>query len=144
MHELEVFYDGDCPLCLREVRFLRWLDRERRVLWTDIAHPQFDEGELGLDWDTLMDRIHARRPDGTLVTGVEVFRGIWSALGWTGAVRASRWRPLARLLDWGYELFARHRLRLTGRCRDGECRVARRGLGETEGTQGAQKDGHEG
>ena len=27
---IEVFYDGGCPVCLREVRVLRWLDRRAR------------------------------------------------------------------------------------------------------------------
>lgn len=126
MHQFEVFYDGDCPLCLREVRFLRWLDRRQRVVWTDIADPRFDETEVGVDWEVLMDRIHGRRPDGGVVTGVEVFREIWSALGWKTLVRISRWSPVDRALGWGYDVFARNRLKLTGRCRDGECRVERR------------------
>ncbi len=37
----EVFYDGDCPLCKREIGMLRRLDRRRWVRFTDIADPAF-------------------------------------------------------------------------------------------------------
>lgn len=26
--QVEVFYDGECPLCLREIKMLRWMDRK--------------------------------------------------------------------------------------------------------------------
>jgi predicted DCC family thiol-disulfide oxidoreductase YuxK len=57
----EVFYDGDCPLCVREIAALRALDRHGRVRFTDIADPRFDPAREGLpSWQTLMDRIHGR------------------------------------------------------------------------------------
>ena len=33
--QIEVFYDGACPLCVREIRFLRRLDRRGRIRYTD-------------------------------------------------------------------------------------------------------------
>ena len=40
-YDLEAFYDGACPLCLREVNLLRRLDRHNRVQFTDISSPSF-------------------------------------------------------------------------------------------------------
>ena len=34
---VEVFYDGDCPLCMREIRMLTRKDRAARIQFTDIA-----------------------------------------------------------------------------------------------------------
>ena len=35
--EVEVFFDGDCPLCVREIELLRKLDKPaRRIRFTDI------------------------------------------------------------------------------------------------------------
>ena len=74
-HDFEVFYDGDCPLCLREINMLSKLDRRSRLKLTDIAAPDFDAmATTGRSWQELMDEIHGRLPDGTMVTGVEVFR----------------------------------------------------------------------
>ena len=122
----EVFYDGDCPLCVREIRMLQWLDRRSRIQFIDIAAPGFDESSVGLDWDTLMARIHGRMPDGRLVEGVEVFRQLYSAVGLGPLVALTRLPGLSHLAELGYQLFAKNRLRLTGRCENGACTVPRR------------------
>lgn len=130
--DIEVFYDGDCPLCAREVRWLRRRDRGERVRFVDIADPCFDAREAGVSLDALMDRIHGRLPDGTIVDGVEVFRRIYAAVGFPTLARLSRLPGVAGLLDLAYRWFARNRLRLTGRCRDGVCEIPPRP--ETAGT----------
>lgn len=119
--EVEVYYDGDCPLCLREIRLLQRLDRRGRIRFTDIAAPGFDAGPTGLTWQELMDRIHGRLPDGTLIEGVEVFRRLYAAVGFGRLVAATRLPGVSQLLGLGYRLFARNRLRLTGRCQDAQC-----------------------
>lgn len=114
--EVEVLYDGDCPLCDREVKMLRRLDRKQRIRFTDIAAAEFEAGDYGLTQDELMAEIHARLPDGAWIRGVEVFRRIYSALGWGPVVGLTRLPVVSNLLDGAYRLFARNRLRMTGRC----------------------------
>jgi predicted DCC family thiol-disulfide oxidoreductase YuxK len=119
--DIEVFYDGQCPLCVREMGLLRRLDRRGRIGFVDIAAAGFDATAVGVPWEALMDRIHGRLPDGTLVEGVEVFRRLYALVGFTPLVALTRLPGLAQLLDLTYRLFARNRLRLTGRCRDDGC-----------------------
>jgi len=119
--EIEVFYDGQCPLCMREVRLLRRLDRRQRIRFVDIAAEGFDPSSVGVTREALMDRIHARLPDGTLVEGVEVFRRLYATVGFGPLVALTRLPGVAWLLDRLYRWFARNRLRLTGRCADGAC-----------------------
>jgi predicted DCC family thiol-disulfide oxidoreductase YuxK len=83
----------------------------------------FDAATTGLDWQTLMDRIHGRLPDGTLIEGVEVFRRLYTAVGFGPLVALTRLPGIKQLLDVAYHTFAKHRLRLTGRCADGVCEV---------------------
>lgn len=126
--DVEVFFDGDCPLCMREIAMLQRLDALGRIRFTDIAEPGFDPTALGLSWETLMKKIHGRLPTGELVEGVEVFRRLYAAVGFGRLVRMSRLPGISRALDLSYELFAKNRLRLTGRC-DGACDIpARRRL----------------
>lgn len=118
---LEVFHDGACPLCAREIGWLRRLDRQNRIVFTDIADPSFDPDSVGLTMDALMARIHGRLPDGRVLEGLEVFRQLYAAVGFRRLVAFSRAPGVAQVLDAGYRLFARNRLRLTGRCQDGQC-----------------------
>jgi predicted DCC family thiol-disulfide oxidoreductase YuxK len=121
--EIEVFYDGACPLCMREINWLGRLDRKQRIRFTDIASAGFDASSLGIDWSKLMDRIHGRLPDGTIVEGVEVFRRLYAAVGFGALVSVSRVPGIAQLLNLSYGVFAKNRLKLTGRCTDDACAV---------------------
>ena len=117
----EVYFDGDCPLCLKEIQLLRWMDRNDRIVFTDIAASDFDEEKAGLSYEQLMEEIHGRLPDGTLVVGVEVFRQLYGRVGLRLLIPVSRLPGLSWMLDRLYTFFARYRLRLTGRCADGQC-----------------------
>jgi predicted DCC family thiol-disulfide oxidoreductase YuxK len=121
--EVEVFYDGECPLCLREIRMLRARDRQDRIRFTDIAAAGFDASSLGVTREALMGRIHGRLPDGKLIEGVEVFRRLYTAVGFARLVGLTRLPGVTQLLDVAYDAFAKNRLRLTGRCVDGACEI---------------------
>ena len=125
--QVEVFYDGDCPLCAKEIRMLRWMDRKRQqIRFTDISDAGFDPQSCGKSMKELMDEIHGRLPDGSTIVGVEVFRRLYSAVGFRWIVALSRIPGISHLLDVMYQYFAKYRLRLTGRCDvNGEsaCRV---------------------
>ena len=126
--DVEVFYDGDCPLCRREIKMLRRRDRAGRVRFTDLAAADFDPATVvgpdgPLTRGRLMAEIHGRLPDGTLVTGVEVFRRLYAAVGLGWLAAATRLPIVRQLLDGLYAVFARNRLRLTGRCAAGRCEV---------------------
>ena len=120
--EVEVFFDGDCPLCLREIEFLRRRDRRGAIRFTNIAAEDFDAAALGTTQTELMARIHGRLPDGSWIEGVEVFRRLYAAIGFGPLVSVTRWPLVRQVLDVGYRVFARYRLRLTGRC-DERCAV---------------------
>jgi len=122
---IEVFFDGECPLCTREVSLLRRLDTHSRIRFTDIA-TSFEPASLGLDLATLMAVIHGRLPTGEVVTGVEVFRRLYAAVGFERLVSLSRLPVIRQLLDALYAWFAKNRLRLTGRCDQATCDLPRK------------------
>lgn len=117
----EVFFDGDCPLCLREINMIRALDRHGRLRFTDIAAPDFDPTSTGLTQAELMASIRGRMPSGELVEGVEVFRQLYGAVGLAPLMPLTRLPGIRHALDASYRVFARNRLRLTGRCTDETC-----------------------
>lgn len=122
-HAVEVFYDGECPLCLREIKMLRFLDRKDRIQFTDIAAPDFNAAEYKKTTVQFMDEIHGRLPDGRWIIGVEVFRQLYAAVGFRLLVWPTRLPGVSHALHFGYRAFAKNRLRLTGRCTNQTCEV---------------------
>ena len=121
-HTIEMFYDGDCPLCMRETRMLGRMDRDKRIRFTNIATADFDATTVNKTQPELMAEMHGRLPDGSWVTGVEVFRRLYSAVGFGPVVWITRLPIIRQLLNVGYYFFAKYRLRLTGRC-DAACAI---------------------
>ena len=114
--QVEVFFDGECPLCVREIRLLRLLDRRHRIRFTDISVKDFRPEQYQKSFSDFMDEIHGRLPDGSWITGVEVFRRLYSAVGFGPLVVMTRLPGVSHALDIAYRVFAKNRLRLTGRC----------------------------
>jgi predicted DCC family thiol-disulfide oxidoreductase YuxK len=117
-YAIEMFYDGDCPLCMRETRLLQRMDRHQRLRFTNIATSDFDASSVQKTQDELMAEMHGRLPDGSWVTGVEVFRRLYSAVGFGPVVWLTRLPIIKQALSVGFFVFAKYRLRLTGRCGD--------------------------
>ena len=58
--ELTVLFDGGCPLCMREVTFLRGRDRQGALGFVDIDALDYDpEPHQGISYEEAMGRIHA-------------------------------------------------------------------------------------
>lgn len=124
--QIEVFFDGACPLCSREVKFIHARDKKRCIVFTDIAAAEFDARARGLSREALMARLHARLPDERLVDGIEVFRRMYELIGFRALVAVSRWPGVRQVLDFVYRRFAAQRLRLTGRCTHESCELPSR------------------
>ena len=121
----KLLFDGECPLCRREVAFLRNRNRHHRLAFEDITAPDFDPGKYGCTPEELMSVIHGVFPDGRMVRKLQVFREAYRAVGLGWLLAPTGWPGLRWLADRGYEWFARHRLsvgRWFGRkCDTGKC-----------------------
>ena len=107
----EVFYDQQCPLCRKEINFIRKRDKQGRLKLTDISASEFDAISTGKSLDVLMREIHGRYSDGTIITGVEVFREIYQRIGWGAFVVPTRWIGVRWMMDRMYNVFASLRYR---------------------------------
>lgn len=122
-YDVEVFFDSECPLCVREINMLRWLDRKQRIRFSDITAPDFDAEALGTSYAALMEQIQGRLPTGEWIRGVEVFRRLYAAVGLGPLVALTRLPGVRQGLDLAYDLFAKNRLKWTGRCTPDGCAV---------------------
>ncbi|KVS77964.1 thiol-disulfide oxidoreductase DCC family protein [Burkholderia cepacia] len=80
-NELVLYFDGRCPLCVAQIRRLGARDAQQRLAFVDIAGPGFDPAPLGVGLPALNRELHARLPDGRMLTGVD---GILAAHALTG------------------------------------------------------------
>ncbi|MCB0340172.1 MAG: DUF393 domain-containing protein [Bdellovibrionales bacterium] len=122
--KLKVFFDGDCPICCREINWLRKRTGETDVVYENIADPKFKESSDALSYDAAMKKMQALLPDGRVISGVEVFRQLYKHAGLGWLLAPTGWPILRPIFDLLYAIFARYRLRLTGRkCDDGSCAI---------------------
>ena len=76
MAKVEVWFDGDCPLCRREIALMRRLDRRGAIRFQDVAR---GEGACPIDRAELLARFHARE-DGRMLSGAAAFAAMWRAI----------------------------------------------------------------
>lgn len=114
---IKLLYDGECPLCVREVNFLTKKDAGRGIVnFVDIADINYSpEDNAGIDFATAMGRIHAILPDGTVIKNVEVFRRVYEELGIGWMYAITKLPMIGAIADWLYGVWADWRLKLTGR-----------------------------
>jgi predicted DCC family thiol-disulfide oxidoreductase YuxK len=115
--KIKLLYDGECPLCVREVNFLQKRDRGRGLVsFVDIAEDDYDPTENGgVDFATAMGRIHAVLDDGSVIQNVEVFRRVYEILGIGWIYAATKWPIIGPVVDALYGIWADWRLAVTGR-----------------------------
>jgi predicted DCC family thiol-disulfide oxidoreductase YuxK len=109
IYPLEFLYDGSCPICSADVAKLRKADRQKKLIFIDITSDNFDPGDYGRSLDELLARIHARRADGKLVEGAEVFRLSLTAVGLGWIAAPTRWPHFNYVTELAYDWFARNR-----------------------------------
>lgn len=122
-----LFYDGDCPLCSREIAHYRLktagLDS---VQYVDIADPAFDAAAHGLDPVRVHKVMHVKAGD-QVFTAVDAFIAIWKAVPGYGRMARLAAFPLVKpFLTLGYHAFALVRPwlpRSKRECDTGKCPV---------------------
>ena len=114
--KLTLLFDGGCPLCLREVKFLRSRDRYENISFIDIDSPHYQSDLYsGISYKDAMGRIHAINESGEILKDVAVFREAYRLIGLGWIYAPTNWPILGSLIDQVYKLWAQWRLPLTRR-----------------------------
>ena len=114
-----LYFDGQCPLCRREMATLaRWKD-ETLVL-QDI-HDLEPWPEDTPDRATLLHTLHLKTDDGRWVLGLEANVRAWSHTRLGVLWKPLLWPGLHAIVAWVYRVWADRRFQRRYRCEDG-CR----------------------
>ena len=124
--KFKLLYDGQCPICRREARWLQRRDRHGYLAFEDISAPDFDASRYGITQTEVMGVMHGVFPDGRIVRKVAAFREAYRVVGLGWLLAPTGWPGLRWITDWFYEWFARNRIAI-GRwfggsaCESGTC-----------------------
>lgn len=106
---VEVWFDGGCPLCRREIALMQRLDRAGRIRFIDLTHA---DSLCPLDPAAMLTRLHARE-NGVMLSGAAAFAAMWRCIPLLRPLGlAARLPAIAALLEWLYTRFLRVRPRL--------------------------------
>ena len=109
MQTLTIYYDGHCPLCQAEIRFLQSRNRAGLLRFVDLQDPNFSEMAERFSCEQALATIHGRLGDEELLTGVRVFAEAYRRVGLNVFARLLSVEWLQPAFDAAYRKFARHR-----------------------------------
>ena len=114
--KLTLLFDGACPLCQREVNFLRYRDKLNNICFVDIDSPNYQPKKFAdISYREAMGRIHAITSSGRILKDVSVFREAYRLVGLGWIYAPTTWPILSPFIDHIYKIWASWRLPLTRR-----------------------------
>ena len=78
--KIRVFFDGQCPLCSREIAYYQRQKGAADIDWVDVCKSSESDFPTGLTAANALKRFHVTGPNGNLVSGGKGFVLLWTAL----------------------------------------------------------------
>lgn len=111
--QLKLFFDGNCPLCAAEMRYLAGLDRDKKISFHDVRQPNALELLNGVSCQAALEAIHGQLSNGEIITGVDVFVLAYEAVGLKKLAWVLRQKSLRPFFDFAYRQFAKRRMSIS-------------------------------
>ncbi len=112
--DVTVWYDSDCPLCIREINLMRRLDKRHAINFVEIQ----TAAACPVDNETLMKRFHAQEVAQPIVSGAAAFAAMWRAIPMLRPLgMLAKYKPVLWVLERLYIGFLRIRPWLQRRVR---------------------------
>ncbi|MCB1181078.1 MAG: DUF393 domain-containing protein [Chlamydiia bacterium] len=112
-----LFFDGECPLCQRSIRFVLRTDRKKHFGFASLSSKRAKR-DLGDHLDQFLERdtLILLQDYGTLseklfIEGKGALRVLWLLGGWYRLLGWMSYLP-GFLFGWGYRLIAKNRYKL--------------------------------
>ena len=118
---INVYFDGKCGLCSKEIRYYQAIAPKGVFCWHDIATDPAPLADLAITQEAALRRLHATDANGRLFIGVAAFGLIWRAMRfWPMAWPVAGWLvrlPIVRhIASLAYNLFADYRFKKLPHC----------------------------
>lgn len=104
---LTIWYDGACPLCIREIALMQRLDRKGRIAFVDLTS---SDTPCPLDRQLMLARFHATTAQGETLSGAAAFAAMWREIPVLRPLgMVARNKQILSLLEWAYLRFLKIR-----------------------------------
>ena len=109
-------FDGGCPLCLRETKFLKKKDSSNKINFIDINNDSYNPSLYkDISYAEAMSNLHGILENGDIIKGLDVLAYSYELIGIGWVYYPLKIGFLAPLLRLFYQYWAKYRLKITGR-----------------------------
>ena len=109
-------FDGGCPLCLRETRFLKKKDSSNKINFIDINNDNYNPSLYkDISYLEAMSNLHGILENGDIIKGLDVLAYSYELIGLGWVYYPLKIEYLAPLLRLFYQYWAKYRIKITGR-----------------------------
>ena len=115
-NKLIFLYDGGCPLCLRETKFLKKKDVSNEINFVDINNESYNPSRYkDISYAEAMSNLHGILENGDIIKGLDVLAYSYTLIGFGWVYYPLKIKLLSPLLRLFYKYWAKYRLKITGR-----------------------------
>ena len=109
-----VLYDGECPLCVFQMRVLSWLDWSNKLSLVPLSDPRAQEAAPQIEREDLLEAIHCVADNGRIYKGARALRFVGMRLPLMVPVALFLWIPgVIQIAEQVYKVIPRNRLVLS-------------------------------
>lgn len=118
---IDVFFDGSCPLCTKEIAHYQKIASANDFNWVDISQPNA-LAPYPFSFEETMRYLHCIDDDRKTQIGVKAFIVIWRKLpGWRWLAPIAQFPLVYYPLSVCYKIFADQRIKRRKKCNDKTC-----------------------
>ena len=115
-NKLTFLFDGGCPLCLRETRFLKKKDFSKKINFVDINDKNYNPSLYqDISYEEAMSNLHGILENGDIIKGLDVLAYSYELIGFGWVYYPLKIEFLNPILRLFYKYWAKYRLKFTGR-----------------------------
>lgn len=110
---LTIYYDGHCPLCMKEMQLLRHHDNKKYINLIDLHNDNFSKDYPHINKSEAIQILHGQLNTGELLLGLDVTCKAWSLVGKHKWLAILRWPLIRTIADFFYRVFAQYRSKIS-------------------------------
>ena len=120
-NKLIFLFDGGCPLCIRETRFLKKKDVSNKINFIDINNDCYNPLLYqDISYAEAMSNLHGILENGDIIKGLDVLAYSYKLIGFGWVYYPLKIEFLNPILRLFYKYWAKYRLKITGRSNIGK------------------------